>query len=71
MRACKRCRYAVPAKDGDGKEFYWCGVRPPEPYMGPDTDQKLAWIRPPMAPNGWCGLFKLSLKRLIWGHGAT
>jgi hypothetical protein len=68
MRACKRCRYAVPMKDGDGKEFYSCALLPPR---GEVFDGKLNWIRPPMSPHGWCGQFKLSLKRLIWGHGAA
>lgn len=68
MRACKRCRYAVPAKDNSGAEFYFCGYLPPK---GEVLEGSLHWIRPPMAPQGWCGLFKLSLKRLIRGHGAA
>ena len=68
MRACKRCRYAVPAKDGGGVEFYFCGLLPPK---GEVIADKVEWIRPPMAPIGWCGQFKLSLKRLIRGHGAA
>lgn len=67
MRACKRCRFAVPAKDGEAV-YYSCALLPPR---GEVIEGKLQWIRPPMAPDGWCGQFKASLKRLIWGHGAA
>ncbi|MET4187603.1 hypothetical protein ABIB86_000448 [Bradyrhizobium sp. JR1.7] len=62
MRACKRCRYAVPAKDGDGKEFYWCGLLPPR---GEVVDNAVQWIRPPMAAAGWCGQWRLSISALF------
>lgn len=58
MKACKRCRYAIPDRDPDGVQFFICALFPPSPQGG----------RPAMKPIGWCGQFKLSLKRLIWGH---
>lgn len=67
MRACKRCRYAVPAKDGDAP-YYICAILPPKIEV---VDGKQVQLRPNMAPIGWCGQFRLSLKRLIWGHGAA
>lgn len=67
MRACKRCRYAVPAKDGD-TPYVICALLPPKIEV---IDGKQVQLRPNMTPVGWCGQFKLSLKRLIWGHGAA
>lgn len=60
MRACKRCKWAIPEKDGN-VPFYICALFPP------NADGR----RPAMTPIGWCGQFKLSLKRLIWGHGSA
>lgn len=68
MRSCKRCRFAVPTKDDAGQQFYFCALMPPK---GEVVGDAVHWIRPPMAPLGWCGQFRLSLKRLIWGHGAA
>lgn len=60
MRACKRCRYALPEKMPNDEVAYSCCFFPPSPQGA----------RPLMKAAGWCGQFKLSLRRLLFGHGA-
>lgn len=71
MRACKRCRYGVPAIDkqptGD-VPFVICALLPPKLEV---IEGKQVQLRPNMTPQGWCGQFRLSFMRLIWGHGAA
>jgi hypothetical protein len=59
MTSCKRCRYGIPDREPDGTPYIVCALMPP--HRGE---------RPLMKPTGWCGQFKLSLKRLFFGHGA-
>jgi hypothetical protein len=59
MRACKRCAYGIPDVDQEGRAYVICALMPP--HKGE---------RPMMKLTGWCGQFKLSLRRLFFGHGA-
>jgi hypothetical protein len=68
IRACKRCRFGIPAVEAletnEGVtrvEYVVCALMPPTPGRVPD--------RPAMRQFGWCGQFRLSLLRLF-GYGA-
>lgn len=68
IRACKRCRFGIPAvealetEDGTTRvDYVICALMPPNQGKAPE--------RPTMRPVGWCGQFRLSLLRLV-GYGA-
>ena len=64
MRACKNCRYGDRADD-NGATFYWCRLLPPRPQVM--EGGKIEAAVPPMKPDGWCGQFRLSFWRWVFG----
>lgn len=61
---CGRCKHGITDMDGE-TAYTVCALLPP---AGNIIEGNLAWVRPPMAMRGWCGQFRLGLRR-IFGYG--
>lgn len=68
IRACARCRYGIKQTDPNGMAFISCGLLPPRAI---EVGGQIAWTRPMMKLEGWCGQFRLSLLRLFNGARAS
>lgn len=64
---CSTCRYGEIANDEAGARFVYCRALPPRPVV---FEGALHWVQPPMKLTAFCGLFKLSLWKMIRGHGS-
>lgn len=60
---CNRCRFA--AKD-EVSGTLWCRRAPPHVILKANGD--ITSLQSPVYPQGWCGEFRLALKRLFRGH---
>lgn len=63
-RTCDRCRFAEP----DENKVLWCHYGPPKPIFQPTGE--FSGLHVPVAFKGWCGGWKLALRRLFKGYGA-
>jgi hypothetical protein len=67
IRRCAWCRHGIDANDspkGDGNPYTICALLPPAPTKAADGAATV-WVRPSMVMRGWCGQFRLSLRRLF------
>jgi hypothetical protein len=63
MGACNTCRFA--SKGGEDEKHLYCHRNPPQTVP---VNGGVSFPFPAVAPNGWCGEFRRSLKRLFRGH---
>jgi hypothetical protein len=85
MRRCQWCKDGIPLVDGAGKPYVLCALIPPTAVPvqsvvtrpsaeggtgAPELVTTIRWERPPMALGGWCGQFKMSVRKLLFSRGA-
>jgi len=66
VKTCANCKMGERGQYNES-QFVICRALPPRPIV---IENVVHWAVPTMKPVGTCGLFKLSLWKLIRGNGA-